>query len=94
MTAPLNLYYEEPRRPSRREAVDARGIRREGRRVQLMEEEVFGLGQRNMMRAAILDMQRRVLSGNEPGLNTILADIELETLLQAKRVQQSMFGEF
>lgn len=93
MNGGLNLYDEEPRRPSRREVVDARGIRREGRRAELMEEEIFGLGQRNMMRGAMLDMQRRVLSGNEPGLNTILADIELETLMQAKRIQQGLFRD-
>jgi len=95
MTGGLNLYDggHPSRRPSRIEAADARGIYREGRRVDLMEEVVFGIGQRNMQRGAMLHMQACMLAGDgsDPALNTILANIELDTLMQARNIQRGLF---
>lgn len=79
------------RRETRSMTKKRQDIYEEGAEVDLKADVIFTLGQRNMQRGAMLDMQRRVLAGDDPTLNNILAQIELDILAQAKRVQGELF---
>lgn len=79
-------------RESRKMAATRRDIYEEGHEIWLKEEVVFAIGRSNMMRAAMLDNCRQSLAGNDPGLNTVLCDIELNTLQQAKDIQHGLFN--
>ena len=53
---------------------------------------VFALGENIMDGAGDLDDHRRNRAGNDPVLNTMLAQIEANALLKAQRIQNDLFG--
>jgi hypothetical protein len=60
----------------------------------LMVDGAFALGAHIMEGATSLDDRRRLLAGNDPGLNTILARIEATTLQQVEELQSRLLDDY
>lgn len=95
MTSDMNPYGSATPAPreSRRMAARRREIYEYGAEVEMMEQVIFAIGQHNMQRATMLLTQAEVLAGNNPARYAVLCDFAVETLHQAKRMQQHLFRD-
>jgi hypothetical protein len=83
-----------PRRPDREVAQRAKGVYDETRLAGLKVDAAMALGAHVMEGTAQLDAHRRALAGNNEQLNSVLCNIEIDTIRQAQTIQRQTFNRF
>jgi hypothetical protein len=81
-------------RPSRAVVSRAKQTRGEVQIAGFMADGAMALAGHIMEGVVDLDAQRRMLAGNDPILNTLLADIEQTALFSVKKIQTGLYSQW
>ena len=81
-------------RTSRAVVSQAKQTRTEVQLAGFKADGALALGGHIMEGVVCLDGHRRLLAGNDPLLNTLLADIEQTALFQAKKIQTGLYSQW